>query len=122
MEVLPTPEILSEQSALLQMLVWVFLLIFAGLSSALIVLWKAKESRDEYIKGQDKANLLAITELTALFKNLGIDVSKIEQSLFMLSKIDSKTESISPKLDEIRTSLLKLSIKLSKTENPNAND
>lgn len=109
MEVLPTPEILDEQSALLQMMVWIFLLIVAGLCYALRILWKAKESRDEYIKGQDKANLLIITELTSVYKSIGLDVAKIEQSLLVLSKIDTTTAYFKPQLDEIRQSLLKLS-------------
>lgn len=73
-------ELINEDATTVQILIWIGSAIVTGLVAAIIVLWKAKESRDKYIREQDKANLQLLSEIAHNYKSLGHDVSKIELS------------------------------------------
>jgi len=70
-----------------------------AMSTVIITLWKAKEKRDDYIKAQDKANLILLSEIANNYKNLGANVSKIS---------DVTSEHIKPTLNEIRKTILQV--------------
>lgn len=73
-------ELISADATTLQIVIWIGSAIVSGLVVAIVVLWKAKESRDNYIREQDKANLQLLNEIANNYKSLGVDVSKIEAS------------------------------------------
>jgi hypothetical protein len=94
-----TPEILQHQSANIQLLAWVFGLVVTGLLLGLRTIWKENRelttyirSQTDYIREQDKSNLLLLTELLNISKSSGVDVSKLSDLIY---------NSLSPNLQDM---------------------
>jgi hypothetical protein len=76
-----SPEIIQQESANLQIVVWLGSIIISMLIAALTALWRENRKQGDYIKEQDKANILLLTEMGHFMRSLGIDVSKIDNLL-----------------------------------------
>jgi len=70
--------------------------MIVGLCAAVMALWKAKESRDTYIRESDKANVQVLTNLTKMFEIMHVDISKLPLEV---------SKELSVILHEIRSSL-----------------
>jgi hypothetical protein len=76
-----TPDFINSQSTNIQIIVWLGGLIVIGLCTALAVIWKENIKQAEYIKEQDKANLIVLNDLINFSKNLTTDVQQVEKSI-----------------------------------------
>lgn len=90
---------METSSEIVNILLYVGSAIVTAMAAAIVVLWRAKESRDRYIREQDKANMVLMTDISNTFKNLGVNVSKIEDAL---------SDRVTPKIAEIRRLLHEL--------------
>jgi NADH:ubiquinone oxidoreductase subunit 6 (subunit J) len=97
------PEIVTgtiiESHNMVQMLLWVGSIMVISMSTAITVLWKAKESRDKYIREQDRANIIVLSEIANNYKMMGVDVSKIEITT---------SKEIKPNVEEIRNNITRI--------------
>jgi hypothetical protein len=93
------PTEIIDQTAFINLILWIGGVITVAMSSAVAVLWYAKEKRDNYIREQDKANQSLLMEIANNYKSMGVDVSKIEQ---LVSK------EIKPSVDEVRIHVISL--------------
>ena len=97
------PEILTQQSANIQIVVWLGSLITLGLLVALRTLWVQFTEQRVYIRAQDKSNVLLLTELLNVAKISGVDVSKVYDAIIekVLPKVVDNGNDISRLTDAI---------------------
>ena len=94
-----TPDVIANQADLVQIIIWIGCVVVSSMALAIGVLWRAKEARDKYIREQDKANLMLLSEIANNYKILGVDVSKLEAAT---------SKEVLPKLEETRANVLRL--------------
>lgn len=82
-------QLLNELPLIAKMIIYVGTPMIVGMSVAVATLWKAKESRDQYIRESDKANVALLTNLGKAFelmhediKDLPVDVQEKLAPLF----------------------------------------
>lgn len=71
------PQVINEFPLAAKIIVYIGTPMIVGLCTAVGVLWKAKEARDNYIKEQDKANLQVLINLSKMFEIMQIDIAKL---------------------------------------------
>lgn len=75
------PNLVESFPLAAKIIVYVGTPMIVGLCTAIGVLWKAKESRDEYIRESDKANIQVLNNLTKLFEIMHSDISKLPKEV-----------------------------------------
>lgn len=101
-----TPEIIAQQSADIQIIVWLGGLMILGLLWTIRTLWVQYSEQATYIRAQDKSNILLLTELLNVAKVSGVDVSKV---------YDAIIERVLPKVVDNGVNIVRLSDNLNKT-------
>lgn len=92
------PQIITEFPLAAKIVLYVGAPMIVGLCTAIGVLWKAKESRDLYIREQDKANLQVLINLSKMFEIMQMDITKLPTEV---------GKELSTVLNEIKTLLKK---------------
>ena len=94
------PEVIAEQSALLQTVIWMGGIMVVALLTAVVILWRSRDEHAKYIRESDKENILIIKALTDNQSILVVDVAKIKDLMSAISpKIDTN-QSILGKIDD----------------------
>ena len=90
------PDVIEQFPLAAKIILYVGTPMIIGLCTAVGVLWKAKESRDSYIRENDKANLQVLSNLTKMFEVMHIDITKLPIEV---------SRELSGVLNEIRSTL-----------------
>lgn len=82
-------------------------LVIVGMGAAMRVLWLAKESRDSYIREQDKANIKAMEGLIGVVRDMYQLSQKLPDDVRskVTEDLSSKMERVTDILKEIREKL-----------------
>lgn len=80
--------------------------VISALATAVVVLFRALQKSEKYIRASDKESLKLLTEIASNYKSLGLDVSKIEK---MINEVAPKVNEHHPKIMAIheKVSLIK---------------
>ena len=92
------PNIVNEFPLAAKIILYIGIPVIGGLCTAIVALWKSRESRDEYIREQDKANIQILTNLSKMFEIMHQDISKLPTNV---------SKELSTVLTEIKGYLIK---------------
>lgn len=90
--------VVNEFPLMAKLILYIGIPMVGGLVAALGLLWRSLESKDTYIREQDKANIQTLTNLSKMLEIMHVDISDLPEDV---------AKELSGILNEIKSALLK---------------